>query len=298
MAKSIMLQGTASGVGKTILTLALCRIFKQDGYSVAPFKAQNMTSNTCQTVTGDEIAISQWIQAMAAGIEPSVDMNPVILKPSTEQKATQIILNGKSYDTVDAYNFNEIKRKLAPEIMEAYFRLCDKYDVVVIEGAGSPVELNLNKDDIVNMGMAKRAKAPVLLVSDIDRGGGFASLYGTLNLMDERERPHVKATIVNRFMGDSTQFADGVKILEDITKLPVAGVIPYIEINLPEEDGLVEDGLIEDGLVDGGRPFVLQGDIKGLPADIEKQYDSIADSVRSSLDMGLIYKILDEGIEM
>jgi len=278
MAKAIMIQGTASGVGKTVLTLALCRIFKQDGYSVSPFKAQNMTVNTHLTTSGEEIAISQWLQALAAGAEPCADMNPVILKPSPKQKATQVILNGKPYDTVSAYNFKEIKEKLVPESMGAYSRLACNHDVIVIEGAGSPVELNLNKKDIVNMGMAKRANAPVLLVADIDRGGVFASLYGTVSLLNEAERAYVKALIINRFKGEPAYFADGVKILEDITKLPVAGVIPYTDINLPEEDSMFDSIPCEQ------------------PEGFESRFNHIADNVRNAVDMVLIYKILDEGI--
>jgi len=262
MAKAIMVQGTASGVGKTILTLALCRIFKQDGHFTAPFKAQNMTTNTCVTKQGDEIAISQWLQALAAGVEPSGDMNPIVLKPpfAAPQNAGR-----------------DIKLET---IMGAYSRLCDKHDVIVIEGAGSPAELNLIKDDMVNMGMAKRAKAPVLLVSDIDRGGVFASLFGTIALMEESERVHIKATIANRFRGDPALFADGVKILEDITKLPVVGVIPYTEINLPEEDSLFDNDKFTQ------------------TADFESKFDHIADNVRRHLDMKLIYDILDKGVEL
>jgi len=254
-AKPIMIQGTASGVGKTILTIALCRIFKQDGYKVAPFKAQNMTSNTCLTTAGDEIAISQHLQALAAGAEPCFDMNPIVLKPPfIGQKRAE---------------------ERAEHIIQAYERLSELFEIIVIEGAGSPVELNLNKNDVINMGMAKRANAPVLLVSDIDRGGVFASLYGTIALMDEKAKSHVKATIVNRFRGDAALFCDGVKILEEITKIPVAGVVPYTPVNLPEEDSLFE-----------GVGF--------LEADLENQFDNIASVIRNSLDMGLIYKILNE----
>ena len=161
-AKSIMIQGTSSGVGKTILTMALCRIFRQDGYKTAPFKSQNMTSNTAFTKNGEEIAVSQLLQALAAGIEPTADMNPVLLKPP----------DFKNSKKVDLF-----------VIMDAYSRLASQYNVIVIEGAGSPVELNLNKGDYVNMGVAVRTGAPVLLVADIDRGGVFASLYGTLALL-------------------------------------------------------------------------------------------------------------------
>ena len=282
MAKSIMIQGTASGVGKTIMTMALCRIFWQDGYMVAPFKSQNMTSNTAFTKNGEEIAVSQVLQAYASGIEPDADMNPVILKPSPEKTGTELILKGKHYDTIDAYNFKEIKKKLIPEITKAYNRLSEEYDIIVIEGAGSPVELNLTKngDDIVNMGMAKRANAPVVLVSDIDRGGIFASLYGTVSLFAESERKYVKATIVNRFKGDISYFADGVKILEKITGVPVLGVVPYIKFDMPEEDSLYEG---------------YEGE-SSLEGDYGSQIDLIAENVRESLDMDLVYKILDDGV--
>jgi len=261
MAKSIMIQGTASGVGKTILTLALCRIFKQDGYSVAPFKAQNMTTNTCLTKDGDEIAVSQWLQALASEVEPSIDMNPIVLKPPF------------------AFPKYDDRNTKLETIMDAYRRLSSKYDVIVIEGAGSPAELNLNKDDMVNMGMAKRAKSPVLLVSDIDRGGVFASLYGTIALMEETEKSHIKATIVNRFRGETSLFADGVKILEDITNLPVAGVIPYTEINLPEEDDLFDSNKTPQ------------------TTDLESQFNHITDNVRKHLNMKMIYDILHKGVD-
>ena len=279
MAKVIMIQGTASNVGKTMLTIGLCRIFRQDGYLVAPFKAQNMTANTYSTMAGDEIAVSQWLQALAARVLPIVDMSPIILKPSSSYKETQIILNGKPFDKVNAYNFEELKKRLVPEIMEAYSRLLNKYDIVVIEGAGSPVELNLNKNDIVNMGMAKMANAPVLLATDIDRGGAFASLFGTINLLDEVERTYVKATIINKFRGKVSFFENGVKIIEDITKLPVAGIVPYTTIMLPEEDGLSEN-----------YHNLLQLD------NYEDQFNIIADNMRKSLNMELIYNIIKNGI--
>lgn len=275
--KTIMVQGTASGVGKTILTLALCRIFKDDGYKVAPFKAQNMTQNTCYTENGNEIAVSQWLQAIAAGVTPTAAMNPVLLKPSPDGKGTQVIVMGKPLDTINAHNYKDIKKKLAAVVASAFGSLSGQYDIVVIEGAGSPVELNLNKDDIVNMGMAKLVQSPVLLVSDIDRGGVFASLYGTLNLLSVKERQYVKATIVNRFRGDTALFADGVSILEDITKLPVAGIIPYTKIDLPEEDSLAS-----------------------VPVEMQENYESsisqIADIVRKSVNMELLYEILHSGI--
>ena len=279
MAKSIMIQGTASGVGKTTLALALCRIFKQDGLSVAPFKAQNITANTCFTPSGQEIAVSQWLQALAAEVTPSSDMSPIVLKPSPGNQGTQIIANGKPFATINPYSFKEVKPQLAKIVADAYERLRAKHDLLVIEGAGSPVELNLKQDDIVNMGMAKYAGAPVLLVADIDRGGIFASLYGTLNLFTAPEKAHVKATVANRFMGDGALFKDGVALLEEITGLPVAGVVPAIPISLPQEDSLFEgDASLQPG------------------SNFGEQFDSIANTVRKSLNMDLIYEIIRNGV--
>jgi adenosylcobyric acid synthase len=280
MSKLIMIQGTASGVGKTIITTALCRIFRQDGYSVAPFKSQNMTSNTAFTENGDEIAVSQLLQAQAAGARPDTRMNPVILRPSPDGRGTQALLNGQAYCAIKDGNYKEMRKELLPEIMKAHESLSAQHEIIVIEGAGSPVELNLNEGEIVNMGIAMRTGAPVLLVSDIDRGGVFASLYGTVSLMTEAERDYVKALIVNRFRGDLLLFAEGKNILERITGMPVAGVVPYAKIDLPEEDSFSE-----------------KKSQKNFPTrNIEKQLDLIADHVRAALDMTLVYEILEKGI--
>ncbi len=274
MAKTIMIQGTASGVGKTIITAALCRIFANAGLKTAPFKAQNMTSNTAFLGNGGEIAVSQLIQARAAKTSPRTEMNPIILKPSEAKGVTEVILNGRLFKEADAYDLNGIKKLLIPETMKAYEKLALEYDVIVVEGAGSPVELNLNKDDIVNMGLAKRLNAPVLLVSDIDRGGVFASIYGTVKLFCDEERVRVKALLVNRFRGRKEYFEEGVKILEEITGLPVAGVIPYMNINIPEEDCLFES-----------KPDISD-------SSLDEQIEAIAEEVRKSLNMELIYSIL------
>ena len=280
MARPIMIQGTASGVGKTVLTLALCRIFSQDGYRVAPFKSQNMTTNTAFNKNGEEIAVSQILQARAAGLEPQADMNPVILKPSLEKQGTQVILKGHPYKTLNAHNYREIKRVLFPEIMQAYTALSLGRDIIVIEGAGSPVELNLNQDDIVNMGIAKAVKAPVLLAADIDRGGVFASLYGTVKLLDETEMAYIKATVINRFKGEALHFAEGVRILEKITGLPVAGIIPYIPFDIPDEDNLCGS---ESTTYNSSHNF-------------DTQFNIIANQVRKSLNMDLVYSILNSGV--
>ena len=282
MANPIMVQGTSSGAGKTILVTALCRIFAQDGYSVAPFKSQNMTANTSILRNGDEIATSQVLQAHASGIEPDARMNPVVLKPSVDGRGAGIILNGRPSANVDSRNMEDIKGALMDEISKAYNSLAAQYDVIVIEGAGSPVELNLNKNDIVNMGVAKLAGAPVLLVSDIDRGGVFASLYGTVALMDDVDRRYVKGVIVNRFRGDVAYFSDGIDIIERVTGVPVAGIVPFFQFSLPEEDSL-------------SGPVVSEAPPFGSGA-FEAQLDLVADTVRSSLDMRLVYEILEKKV--
>ncbi|MDE5991883.1 MAG: cobyric acid synthase, partial [Oscillospiraceae bacterium] len=224
MAKAIMLQGTMSNAGKSFLCAALCRIFKQDGYSAAPFKSQNMALNSYITRNGLEIGRAQAMQAEAAGIEPSVLMNPILLKPTTDM-GSQVIVNGEVRGNMRAADYFKYKKTLIPEIEAAYRQLAKQYDIIVIEGAGSPVELNLKSDDIVNMGMAKIADASVFLVGDIDRGGVFAQLLGTLSLLEQDERERVKGLIVNKFRGDISLFADGIKILEEKGKKPVVGVV-------------------------------------------------------------------------
>ena len=201
MAKVIMIQGTASNAGKSILVAGLCRIFKQDGYKVAPFKSQNMALNSFITEEGFEMGRAQVMQAEACKIKPKVEMNPILLKP-TSDKGSQVIVNGKVYKDMSAKDYYKEKSKLKPEIMKAFNKLSKEYDIIVIEGAGSPAEINLKKDDLVNMGMAKMANSPVLIVGDIDRGGVFASLAGTMLLLDEDEKAMVKGTIINKFRGD------------------------------------------------------------------------------------------------
>ena len=201
MAKAIMIQGTMSNSGKSFLTAGLCRVFKQDGYRTAPFKSQNMALNSYITKDGLEIGRAQAMQAEAAGIEPTVDMNPILLKP-TSNVGSQVIVNGEVRGNMDAMDYYRNKTQLIPDVMEAYRRLSEAYDIIVIEGAGSPAEINLHENDIVNMGMAKMAGAPVLLVGDIDRGGVFAALYGTVKLLEEDEQSMIKGLVINKFRGD------------------------------------------------------------------------------------------------
>ncbi len=237
MHKSIMIQGTMSNSGKSFLTAALCRIFMQDGYSSAPFKSQNMALNSYITHDGLEMGRAQAMQAQAAETEPSVLMNPILLKPTTDT-GSQIILNGKPLGNMNAVEYFRRKKDFIPYIRNAYEKLSSMYDITVIEGAGSPVEMNLKTDDIVNMGMAEIADSPVILVGDIDRGGIFAQLYGTVSLLTPDERKRVKGLIVNKFRGDKSLFDDGIKILENLCGIPVLGVIPYIKCDIEDEDSL------------------------------------------------------------
>ncbi len=239
MAKAIMVQGTMSNVGKSVIAAGLCRIFRQDGFRVAPFKSQNMALNSFITREGLEMGRAQVMQAEAAGVEPSVAMNPILLKP-TNDVGSQVIVNGEVRGTMSARDYFRMKKSLVPEIMAAYRRLEEAFDIIVIEGAGSPAEINLKQDDIVNMGMAKLAHAPVLLVGDIDRGGVFAQLYGTVALLEEEEKRLIKGLIINKFRGDKTILDPGVEMLEQLTGLPVIGVTPYLHVSLEDEDSLSE----------------------------------------------------------
>ena len=235
MAKAIMIQGTMSNVGKSLLAAGLCRIFKQDGYKAAPFKSQNMALNSCITEEGLEMGRAQAVQAEAAGIKPSADMNPVLLKPSSDT-GSQVIVRGIPLGNMAAREYFSYKKKLIPQIMESYRRLEEQYDIIVIEGAGSPAEINLKQDDIVNMGMAKMAGAPVLLAGDIDRGGVFAQLYGTMELLEEDEKKLVKGLIINKFRGDKSILEPGIQMLENLCQIPVTGVVPYMDVQIEEED--------------------------------------------------------------
>ena len=238
-AKCIMVQGTMSGAGKSLLCTALCRIFAQDGYKVAPFKSQNMALNSFVTRAGLEMGRAQVVQAQAAGVEPDVRMNPILLKPSSDV-GSQVIVNGEVRGDMPARAYFRQKKALIPEILRAYESLAQEYDILVIEGAGSPAEINLKADDIVNMGLAKLVDAPVLLVGDIDRGGVFAQLYGTVALLEADERARICGLVINKFRGDVEILRPGLAMLEEKTHLPVLGVIPYTRADIEDEDSLSE----------------------------------------------------------
>ena len=239
MAKCIMVQGTASSAGKSFLCAALCRIFRQNGWRTAPFKSQNMALNSFITEEGLEMGRAQVMQAEAAGVVPSVRMNPILLKPMSDV-GSQVIVNGVPRGNMPARDYFAYKKQLIPEIMSAYESLAAEYDVIVIEGAGSPAEINLKSDDIVNMGLARLVDAPVLLCGDIDRGGVFASLYGTAALLEPEERARVKGFVINKFRGDAEILRPGLAMLEARTAIPTVGVVPMINVDLDDEDSLSE----------------------------------------------------------
>lgn len=250
MAKVLMIQGTMSSAGKSLVVAGLCRVFRQDGYRVAPFKSQNMSNNSFVTSEGLEMGRAQVVQAEAAGIEPSVLMNPILLKPNGNM-GSQVILNGEVLGDYSASRYQELKQSLLPAIEQAFQTLAQANDIIVIEGAGSPAEINLKEGDLVNMGMARLAKAPVLLVGDIDRGGVFAQLYGTIGLLDETEQSMIKGMFINKFRGDAALLTSGLTMIEHLTDKPVLGVLPMLDIDIEEEDSLdVRSKRCEGSLID------------------------------------------------
>lgn len=254
MAKVIMVQGTMSNAGKSLIVAGLCRIFRQDGYRVAPFKSQNMALNSFITKEGLEMGRAQVMQAEAAGVEPVAAMNPILLKPTTHV-GSQVIVNGEVLGNMSARDYFVYKKQLIPEIKKAFRELERDNDIIVIEGAGSPAEINLRENDIVNMGLAELLDAPVLLVGDIDRGGVFAQLLGTLMLLEEPEKERVKGLIINKFRGDKTILDPGVVMLEERGHVSVVGVVPYMELSIDDEDSLSsrfdrrEEGLIDIAVI-------------------------------------------------
>lgn len=284
MAKTIMIQGTMSSAGKSFITTGLCRVFKQDGYRVAPFKSQNMSRFSYTTTEGLQMSSAQVVQAEAAGIEPSVYMNPILLKPTSDM-GSEVFVNGRSQGHMRAAEYFKYKKSLVPEIMEAYHNLAKDNDIIVIEGAGSPAEINLKQNDIVNMGLAKMLDAPVLLVGDIDCGGVFAQIVGTLILLEDDERDRVKGSIVNKFRGDIDILKPGLSMLEEKSNKPVLGVLPYLKVDIEEEDSLVR-----------GEKKQTKDNFERTQAFKEKEYDKLAKAIRENLDLDYIYKVLEKKI--
>lgn len=249
MSKVLMIQGTMSSAGKSLITAGLCRIFARKGYRVAPFKSQNMSLNSWITDEGLEMGRAQVMQAEAAGISPKAAMNPILLKP-TNDVSSQVIVNGKVRADLSAREYFKYKKKLIPDILAAFKNLEAQADLILVEGAGSPAEINLKQDDIVNMGLAKLLGANVLLVGDIDRGGVFAQLYGTVALLEPDEQERVKGFVINKFRGDKSILDPGIEEIEKRTGIPVTGVIPYMHLSLDDEDSL--SGRLERGAAKRG----------------------------------------------
>ena len=271
-----MIQGTTSSAGKSLFCTGLCRIFKKKGLKVVPFKSQNMSSIFFTAADGKKISSAQALQARAAGIEPRPEMNPILLIPKTDVGSKVIIL-GEEKKEMKAREYFEYKKTCKPMILETFQKLEKENDIVVIEGAGSPAEINLNQNDIVNMGMAEMADAPVLLIADIDRGGVFAQLYGTVMLLPEKDRKRIKGMIINKFRGDKSLLDPGIKMIEDLVKIPVIATIPYMHLELADEDSLIDD--------DKKCNTQAQSD-----AELEKELDKLAALIEENSDMDFICK--------
>ena len=236
---NLMIVGTSSGAGKSLFVTALCRIFYKDKYKVSPFKSQNMALNSYITKDGKEMGRAQVVQAEASGLEPNVSMNPILLKPSTMNKI-QIIVCGKSIGNMSGVEYNQYKKNLIPILKKTYSKIENENDIVVIEGAGSPAEINIKEEDISNFAMARIADAPVILIADIDRGGVFASIYGTIMLLKEEDRKRIKGIVINKFRGNKEVLKSGFEIIENLTGVRTLGVIPYTDIDIEDEDSLSE----------------------------------------------------------
>lgn len=268
-----MFQGTASSVGKSAITAGLCRILQQDGFSVAPFKSQNMSTITYQNTQGHTISSAQYLQAIAAGVEPIWQMNPILLRPQTDQ-TSEVFLAGESLGSMPARQYYDLKPTFLETVQRAYEELCSRYDAIVIEGAGSAAEINFRKGDFVNMGLAQLLQVPVILVGDIDRGGVFGSLYGTLKLLSPEDQAQVKGFIINKFRGDVSLLEPAITGFEEIMGIPCLGIMPYVALNLPEEDSLQED--------------------KAIELSLEQSLDVLAESMRQHLNIPLMKQLMEE----
>lgn len=273
---NIMFQGTSSSAGKSTLVTAICRILKNENIDVAPFKSQNMSRKIKDISGGLKISVSQAVQAEAARIAPIPELNPVILVPNSDT-GSMVIVNGEETIKTNAKEYHRTKAKLKDTVKSAYDRLNSIYDVIVIEGAGSPAEINLRENDFVNMGLAEMVDAPVIIVGDIDRGGVFASIYGTIMLLSEDERNRIKGFIINKFRGDVDILTPGIEMIEKLVDKPCLGVIPFFDLNIEEEDSLV----------DGKEGVRINDDTIR-----DREYDKLAEIVKSNIDIRKIKSII------
>lgn len=284
-AKTLMIQGTASSVGKTVITAALCRVFSRRGLRVVPFKAQNMSRYSCRTREGLEISRAQAMQAEAAGIIPDVRMNPILMRPTSDARS-QIIVNGRVRGNMSAREYYAFRPQLREEVQAAFSSLAKDHDLVVIEGAGSPAEINLAENDLVNMGMAAMADAPVLLTGDIERGGVFAALYGTVRLLPSDQQARIRGLVINRFRGDIGILEPGLRQLETLLDIPVLGVLPHTTVDLEEEDSLSDHHSPEQRIADASIPPQSRAE-RNTAA-----YEHLADLVEAHLDMKALERII------
>lgn len=273
---NIMFQGTSSSAGKSTLTAALCRILSNENVKVAPFKSQNMSRNAVCIGDDLKIAVSQVVQAEAAKIEPIPEINPILLIPNSDTGST-VVVNGKATVQTDAKSYHKTKVKLKDTVKSAYDKLDSLYDVIVIEGAGSPAEINLRENDFVNMGLAEMVDAPVIIVGDIDRGGVFASIYGTIMLMSESEKKRIKGFIINKFRGDIEILNPGIEMIEKLVGKPCLGVLPFFNLDIEEEDSII----------DGEEGRRIQDNILR-----DKEYDKLAEIVSENVDIDKIKEII------
>ena len=276
MAK-IMVQGATSSAGKSLLCTGLCRYFYKKGLKVFPFKSQNMSRNAFVDEDGNKIATAQVQQAFACNRKPDVKMNPVLLIPKTDVGST-VVLFGEEFKDMKAREYFEYKKELLPIIEKTFSEIESENDIVVVEGAGSPAEINLRENDIVNMGLAELVDLPVILVADIDRGGVFASLYGTVMLLSENERKRIKGLVINKFRGDKTLLDSGIEQIEKLTGIPVIGTIPYVKLNIPDEDSLV----------DYDKPANHGGVTR---EELEIEFDKLMNAIAENMDMKLVEEI-------
>lgn len=276
MAK-IMVQGATSSAGKSLLCTGLCRYFYKKGLKVFPFKSQNMSRNAFVDEDGNKIATAQVQQAFACNRKPDVKMNPVLLIPKTDVGST-VVLFGKEFKDMKAREYFKYKKELLPVIEKTFSEIESENDIVVVEGAGSPAEINLRENDIVNMGLAELVDLPVILVADIDRGGVFASLYGTVMLLSENERKRIKGLVINKFRGDKTLLDSGIEQIEKLTGIPVIGTIPYVKLNIPDEDSLV----------DYDKPANHGGVTR---EELEIEFDKLMNAIADNMDMKLVEEI-------
>lgn len=276
MAK-IMVQGATSSAGKSLLCTGLCRYFYKKGLKVFPFKSQNMSRNAFVDEDGHKIATAQVQQAFACNRKPDVKMNPVLLIPKTDVGST-VVLFGEEFKDMKAREYFEYKKELLPIIEKTFSEIESGNDIVVVEGAGSPAEINLRENDIVNMGLAELVDLPVILVADIDRGGVFASLYGTVMLLSENERKRIKGLVINKFRGDKTLLDSGIEQIEKLTGIPVIGTIPYVKLNIPDEDSLV----------DYDKPANHGGVTR---EELEIEFDKLMNAIAENMDMKFVEEI-------